>query len=310
MTQGKVSARRTTTWGIDRRLAFIDYRLYWEGRINRKDLQEFFGISVPQSSADLKAYQALAPENMRYDPTEKCYVATNAFTPQFTEAESSAYLNALLSRETGLVADNATFISNAPEVGFAPTPYRNVPVDTLRAILYAWRRHRALHIQYQSMSRPEPTWRKITPHALAHDGLRYHVRSYCHSRQDFRDFVLSRILAAGDSEPSEVDSAADWQWHQIVEVRLAPHRGLTAGQRAAVAREYDMQDGERVIAVRLALLFYLLLQLRLRGQDPRAKPQEIQIELANPAEVEQWEALVRIGGGPKEHSAISRTGPA
>ena len=38
-------------WGTERRLEFIDFRLYWEGRVNRADLTREFGISVPQASS-------------------------------------------------------------------------------------------------------------------------------------------------------------------------------------------------------------------------------------------------------------------
>ena len=40
-------------WGIERRLEFIEFRLYWEGGVNRSDIVEEFGVSVPQASKDL-----------------------------------------------------------------------------------------------------------------------------------------------------------------------------------------------------------------------------------------------------------------
>ena len=48
-------------WGVERRLEFIEFRLFWEGSINRADLVEFFGVSVPQASKDLALYQERAP---------------------------------------------------------------------------------------------------------------------------------------------------------------------------------------------------------------------------------------------------------
>ena len=40
-------------WGVEKRFEFIEFRLFWEGKINRKDLIDQFAISVPQSSIDL-----------------------------------------------------------------------------------------------------------------------------------------------------------------------------------------------------------------------------------------------------------------
>lgn len=35
-------------WGVAQRLEFIEFRLFWEGRVNRSDLMEQFGLSVNQ----------------------------------------------------------------------------------------------------------------------------------------------------------------------------------------------------------------------------------------------------------------------
>ena len=37
-------------WGVARRLEFIEFRLYWEGGVNRSDIVEAFRVSVPQAS--------------------------------------------------------------------------------------------------------------------------------------------------------------------------------------------------------------------------------------------------------------------
>ena len=41
--------------GQERRFEFIEFRLLWDGRLNRADLTAYFGISVPQASMDLAA---------------------------------------------------------------------------------------------------------------------------------------------------------------------------------------------------------------------------------------------------------------
>ena len=74
---------KKSRWNIEKRLEFIDFRLYWEGRINRSDLTDFFGVSVPQASTDLAQYQEMAPNNTVYDKTLKTYVAASSFEPQF-----------------------------------------------------------------------------------------------------------------------------------------------------------------------------------------------------------------------------------
>src|SRR4051794_15969063 len=80
------------SWSVERRLQFIEFRLYWEGRINRGDLIDYFGISAPQASADLALYQERAGDALQYDRREKAYVAAPNFTPQLTPPNARLYL--------------------------------------------------------------------------------------------------------------------------------------------------------------------------------------------------------------------------
>ena len=82
-------------WGVERRLEFIEFRLYWEGGINRGELTKFFGVSVPQASKDLSQYQDIAPGNMEYDKSEKRYFATTGFKPSLIDPSSDQYLSQL-----------------------------------------------------------------------------------------------------------------------------------------------------------------------------------------------------------------------
>ena len=58
-------------WGVHRRLEFIDFRLFWDGRLNRSDMAETFGISAQQASADIAQYERIAPQNLVYDRAER-----------------------------------------------------------------------------------------------------------------------------------------------------------------------------------------------------------------------------------------------
>jgi hypothetical protein len=45
--------RSELRWGVEQRLEFIEFRLFWEGHVNRSDVMEKFGLSVNQASSDL-----------------------------------------------------------------------------------------------------------------------------------------------------------------------------------------------------------------------------------------------------------------
>jgi len=66
-------------YAIEQRLRFIDFLCYQYGKINRSALIDYFGISVPQASKDLKMYLKLAPDNLRYSRHRKVYLSNPEF---------------------------------------------------------------------------------------------------------------------------------------------------------------------------------------------------------------------------------------
>jgi WYL domain len=254
---GKASAK----WSQERRLEFVDYRLQWEGQLNRSDLMGVFGISVPQASLDLARYMELAPENMRYDRSARVYLAEEGFKPVFNTGDPGRYLNDLLGLVSGLGSKDSSFIGWMPPVAAAPIPTRVIPVGGLVCLLRAIRAGQTVMADYQSMSRPTPSRRVLAPHAIAFDGFRWHARAYCFARKDFRDFVLARMLSVELGEPSSIDPALDTAWTNNVRLVLVPHPQLSESRRRVVELDYGMVGGEAVVECRQALLFYMLKHL-------------------------------------------------
>ena len=58
-------------WSIERRLAFIEERLFWLGEVNRGDLIRRFGVSPSQASKDIARYLELSPAGLSYDKSAK-----------------------------------------------------------------------------------------------------------------------------------------------------------------------------------------------------------------------------------------------
>ncbi|WP_432260848.1 helix-turn-helix transcriptional regulator [Cupriavidus sp. TMH.W2] len=271
-------------WGQERRLEFIDFRLQWDGRINRSDLTEFFGISAPQASADIARYRALAPDNADYDGSSKTYLVGKNFVSQFGADVPARYLNELLASEAGVLLPGATFLGSRPEIGVVPSPNRTLALDTLLMLLRAIRERTTVRMQYQSMSHATPRERTVSPHALAHDGSRWHVRAYCSERQDYRDFVIARISELEELRTPGKGAEDDHQWHRILRLVLEPHPGLTEGQRRAIELDYGMQDGTVVLECRHALVFYFLRRFHVMDADESGASRQ-QIVLKNRAEL-------------------------
>lgn len=268
-------------WGVEQKLQFIEFRLFWEGHVNRSDLIDKFSVSQNQASGDLNRYIALAPDNMVYDKSGKTYLRSSSFSPLFLKPDATQYLSQVRSVAEGIVAPEDAWIGNFPAFDAAPSPARGIDPVVLRSIVIAIRRREAIHILYQSMSAPDPEWRWISPHALAFDGFRWHARSYCEKSGEFRDFVISRIMEARQTRPPADPSASDSAWNEILELHIGPHPALSPNQQRVVELDYGMNNGQVTILVRQALLYYALKRLGLDTDPAARKPQDQQIVLLN-----------------------------
>lgn len=275
-------------WGVEQRLEFIEFRLFWEGSLNRADIVDYFGVSVPQASKDLTLYQERAPGNIRYDKRNKRYVAAEKFILRFLNPDPYVFLAQLRSVAEGAVPSHESWIARLPEADVALTPERRIDIEMLRKVLGAVRGKSSIEIFYQSMNkqRPDPVWRRISPHAFGHDGFRWHVRAFCHLEHKFKDFLLPRILSARNEGERGEASNADWLWNNYFDIIIGAHPGLTESQKKVVEKDYGLESGEGVLSVRYAMLFYVLKRLGLLGDAAQEDPRTQHIVALNKDEVQ------------------------
>ena len=268
-------------WGIEQRLEFIEFRLFWEGCVNRIDVMQQFGVSVNQASSDLNRYIALAPDNMVYDKSARTYVRGPDFDYKFRPPDAAHYLAQLRLIADDVLERDDCWIPDLPPYASAPTPVRGVDPVTLRSVVGAIRRSEAIEVKYQSLSSPEPRWRWIAPHAIAFDGFRWHARAFCFGDEVFKDFLLSRIIDIRASRGSDVLADNDHDWHSEVTLQVGPHPELSETQAKVIALDYGMKGGKAEIKVRQALLYYALRRLGLDTDPAARRPQDQQIVLLN-----------------------------
>lgn len=263
------------SWSVEQRLEFIEFRLFWYGGVNRADISGEFGVSIPQASKDLTRYQEICSGNVRYDASEKHYKTTDQFKPRFISLDPDAFLRGLIGGKSD---------SSAPlSAEICAVPHRKVDPHTLRRLIGAIRSGASVELQYQSMSANKPTleWRWISPHAFGSDGLRWHVRAYCHQDRKFKDFLLSRCANARGSSPSEAVPGDDRHWNDAFEVELEPNPRLSENQKAAVETDFCMEEGCARIRVRRAMLYHFFRRMRLDAVDTLDGPQEAPVVIRN-----------------------------
>lgn len=280
-------------WGVQRRLEFIDFRLFWDGRFNRSDLAATFAISAQQASADIGQYEKIAHANLRYDRAAKAYIRTDDFVPAFIGNTIERYLLQLVAIENRWMRPEDTWFDAIPPVELITLGRRPTDSTVLLRVLDAIRKRQEIDISYASLTGSTQPSRTIAPHALAHSAGRWYVRSWSKDHNDFRDYNLNRIAAVSDHRPAAIDISLDFEWIHQINLDIRPNPKLSAERQAAVAAEHDMTDGRLLRPCRLSLSFYLMSEYNLDVEPGILKPEKQQIVLQNRDEVTQARALSR-----------------
>jgi WYL domain len=261
-------------WAAAERLRYVERCAYWRGTINRSDLQRLYGLSSAQASSDLQRYTELNPGALAYNLRLKRYEGTARMRPRLHDPRLEEAIEMFLGADLGAAGPIGAGLGagSSAQVAFVLVPERSASPEAQRAVFQAVLLTRQLRIRYASFSQRGDAWRVIAPHALAHDGYRWHARAWCFENRDFRNFVLGRILKVGPAEPTAAALPPDRAWREWTTLRLRPRRDLSAGQKRAVRLEYGMKHGALTLRVRRAMLDATLMHLRLPPVDGRKIP--------------------------------------
>jgi predicted DNA-binding transcriptional regulator YafY len=291
MTNEKM--RLDLKWATRQRLQYIEVMAWYAGVVTRSDVARAFGLSDPAATKDLKLYGDLAPGNLVYHHGVFGFVPSEGFAAVFADLSPAAVLPAIAAN---LAVANGPY-GNDLVYGLAtaslPLPARLPSAQTLAQITRAIHGRRQLRMSYRSLSGREAlAQRVIEPHTLVNTGLRWHVRAYSEETCDFRDFVLSRVVAAEClAAAAESGAQYDDDWVETVSLHLAPHVGLDAARRESLLLDYGASGDTIAVDVRRALLGYVLQRLSVdTTPDHSLNPNAYQLMLLNRDEIEPFAA--------------------
>lgn len=239
------------------RLRAIELIAFWEGKLNTQHLTSRFGITRQQATNDIKRYVTqYNTTGLEYSLEQKGYLPTQAFKPVLTQGHINEYMDML----SGLVSQTipVTLIQE-PHIAAVQLPDRSVKPGVVRQLIQACRKQQALKITYASMNNPTPHERILSPHSLIYSGFRWHVRGYSHEREEYRDFVISRISKIITKEQAGyIGSEQDSQWHEEIELNIVPNQHLSQAQQTLIANDFAMKKGVLSLKVKKALVHYTL----------------------------------------------------
>lgn len=266
------------SWGVKKRLQFIEFQLLFKREINSRTLVSEFGISRQQASGDIKLYKGLYPENLLpYSASDKSYRPSTVFSPHFINESLTPSFN-----------DNYDELSGNKSIETIPTLKRNQRRGLLPKIMLAIESHSDIQAVYKSANSPFGLKRRLKPFGIAYVGNRAHLRAYCYEQCEYRNFVLSRFSTLPElinGKSREFKLPEDTMWNEEVSVMLEANPNLCKDGRALIIQEYNIKK-VALFNIRKSLLHYFFAHnnLPLHEDDmslAKAKPWAFPILVKN-----------------------------
>jgi WYL domain len=287
------------------RLTFIESVAFWEGEVDRPRVCKAFNVSENHVTKDFRLYKDAFPGNLQYDESSRVYRPTRRFKPRIGQGSAEEYLSMLRTYAESKHAAAITSLASAVAADVLPQPKGRVDASVLNAITRAITSGTGLSVTYQSQTRAQTTSRKIWPHALLFNGIRWHARVYDEQRGTFIDMVLQRIRSARQVDaPSPCEPDTDAGWTTFVTLNVIPSRLLAPSQAALVAQEFGMvAEGKSwvwKVKIRECLVGYFIYAHRL---DLSTDLNRL-IELADPSVVQRYLRSVTPDLGKQNSSGV------
>ncbi|GAB2856187.1 YafY family protein [Pseudoduganella ginsengisoli] len=260
------------------RLFYIDFLAFFCGQVARKDLVARFGISEPAATKDLSLYAETAPTMLEYDLRQRCYRYAGG-TPHFEHDVGQALFSLSGERAIALDFEHAKRLPSSVQLSIK----RQTPAGLVATLTRAIYQQREVSAKYFSLKRGAGE-RRLSPTAVVHDGLRWHVRCFDHNEERFKDYNLARFQEVVEGERSSVSAAQDPEWNAEVDVRLIAHPRSTHPE--TIQWDYDMGAEGMVARLRVCLVSYFLRHWHIDTTPNATKdPKEFQLFLKNREEL-------------------------
>jgi predicted DNA-binding transcriptional regulator YafY len=272
------NATNDENWAARERLRMLEVWLWWRGWAGRGDLVERFGISPAQASSDFQKYLELNGKQVSYQTSRKRYEASEEFDCRLHSPTLEEAVGIFLGGGMAGAAVAGDGGQTTGKLAVLTLPKREAAVGISRKVFIALLAGQRLRVKYYSLSSNTVAWRWLRPGALAWDGRRWHVRAWCETRGDWRDFVLARIGDAEWPEPVTEATAEDADWNAWEVVRFRVNPALAEDSRKALQADYGLDGEVMEVRVRRALKGYLLAEMFIDGEGHGTLPNHFVME--------------------------------
>lgn len=255
-------AERVGSYAKAERLAFIDFKVRYEGLINRGDITDEFGISETIASKDIAEYKNRTDnKNIVLDRTLRSNVITaKSYTPLFNIKGN----NALDMHFEGFCR-NKLMEHDSPNYKRACKTTNTLDPENVARITRSIKNRKKIKCVYISGNSSNHKERILEPVSVYFDGLNWVFRAFDNNidptKAKYKSFHFSRVEKVEETNKSNSASIEqDTEWNTIIPIHLELHPALSDNQKAGLRLDFGMAEGEdsKVIVEKAVFAWSLL----------------------------------------------------
>lgn len=262
---------------INARLAYVDFKLFFTGRVNRTDLKNAFGIAEASASRVLTEYSRQRPNNKTQKANTIIRSSFEALNPMDADIALDMLANGFNSNKVFGITELAF-----EKIGRIPSQLNVYDVAMItRAISGKY----SITCNYLSENSSNHRRRVIVPLAIMHDGTSWMFRGYDRSDtngRNFKNFHFARVRNVVEEHQSKdmkqlehEDLSQDKLWNLRLPLVLNIHASLSEEGRRKVRADFGIPEDRDELFVTERAAFRWILEKKWYI-DARSNSQKIE----------------------------------
>ncbi|ELA8470392.1 TPA: WYL domain-containing protein [Vibrio alginolyticus] len=240
------------------RLAFIDFKVRFSGRIYRTEIVDEFGVSEPLATKDLNEYKQLTQQNNIHPKSHQ--IKLDTYSPLVSiDARKALEMHFEGFCRHKLHNHESPYYKRACDLKTDLDP--NAVAVITRAITD---RKRVVG-EYISANSDNRNIRTLEPSTVFFDGLNWVFRAKDIKEDSnhsiFKSFHFSRFESIRPTNEDSLSSVNDdSEWNTLIPIQLSLHPNLDDKGKEAIRIEFGMGNDEDLVVVEKAVFAWSLLE--------------------------------------------------
>ncbi|WP_432455039.1 hypothetical protein ACRRS0_06165 [Agarivorans sp. QJM3NY_29] len=240
------------------RLAFIDFKVRFSGKIFRTEIVDEFGVSEPLATKDLNEYKQLTQQNNIHPKSHQ--IKLDTYSPLVDiDARKALEMHFEGFCRHKLNTNESPYYKRACDLKTDLDP------GSVAVITRAITDNKQVVGEYISANSLNRNIRRLEPSTVFFDGLNWVFRAKDIKEDSnhsiFKSFHFSRFKSITSTNENSLSSVNDdSEWNTLIPIQLSLHPNLDDKGKEAIRIEFGMGNNDDLVVVEKAVFAWSLLE--------------------------------------------------